>query len=132
MNGGKEKAPAAICRKVAMCKQGEDIEIWGDGLQTRSFLYIDECIEGTIKLLRSSFNGPVIIGSEEMIAINDLAKMVIGISGKDVGINNIDGPTGVRGRNSENSLIYEKLKWKPSEPLKKELKTPIFGFRINR
>jgi len=118
-DGGKEKAPAAICRKVAMCKQGEDIEIWGDGLQTRSFLYIDECIEGTIKLLRSSFNGPVNIGSEEMIAINDLAKMVIEISGKDVGINNIDGPTGVRGRNSENSLIYEKLKWKPSEPLKK-------------
>ncbi len=117
-DGGKEKAPAAICRKVAACKEGENIEIWGDGVQTRSFLYIDECIEGTIKLLRSTFNGPLNIGSEEMIAINDLAKMVIEISGKDVGINNIDGPTGVRGRNSENSLIYEKLKWKPSEPLK--------------
>ncbi len=115
---GREKAPAAICRKVAQASDGGEIEIWGDGKQTRSFLYIDECIEGSIKLMRSNWSGPVNIGSDEMIAINDLAKMVIEISGKDISIKNIDGPVGVRGRNSDNKLINEKLGWKPSESLK--------------
>lgn len=116
--GGKEKAPAAICRKVAEANNGGSIEIWGDGLQTRSFLYIDECIEGTIRLMRSKFCGPVNIGSEEMISINDLAKMVINISNKNLSIKNIDGPTGVRGRNSDNRLIGEKLGWTPNLSLR--------------
>ena len=117
--GGKEKAPAALCRKVAEANSGGQIEVWGDGLQTRSFLYIDECLEGTIRLLRSDFEGPVNIGSEEMISINGLAEMVIGISNKQIEINNIPGPLGVRGRNSHNDLIEQKLGWKPSQPLSK-------------
>jgi len=117
--GGKEKAPAALCRKVAEAENGGQIEVWGDGLQTRSFLYIDECLEGTIRLLRSNFEGPVNIGSEEMISINGLAEMVIGISNKQIEINNIPGPLGVRGRNSHNDLIEQKLGWKPSQPLSK-------------
>jgi len=116
--GGKEKAPAAICRKVAMAKEGESIEIWGDGKQTRSFLYVDECVEAVRRLVESDFSGPVNIGSEEMISINDLAKMVIDLSGKNISINNIPGPTGVRGRNSDNKLIGEKLGWQPSRPLR--------------
>lgn len=120
--GGKEKAPAAICRKVALANDGDEIEVWGDGLQTRSFLYIDECLEGTVRLLRSGFEGPVNIGSEEMISINDLASMVIDISGKELEIKNVDGPEGVRGRNSDNRLIRQKLGWAPSEPLKEGMK----------
>jgi GDP-D-mannose 3',5'-epimerase len=116
--GGKEKAPAAVCRKVAMAEEGESIEIWGDGKQTRSFLYVDECVEAVRRLVESDFSGPVNIGSEEMISINDLAKMVIEISGKNISINNIPGPTGVRGRNSDNKLIGEKLGWQPSRPLR--------------
>ena len=116
--GGREKSPAAICRKVVETKDGGEIEVWGSGLQTRSFLYVDECVEGTTKLLRSNFIGPVNIGSEEMISINDLAKMVIAISGKKISIKNIPGPIGVMGRNSDNSLIKEKLDWAPSRPLK--------------
>lgn len=116
--GGKEKAPAAICRKVAEAQDGTRIEIWGDGKQTRSFLYVDECVEAIRRLVESDFSGPVNIGSEEMISINDLAKMVIEISGKNLSINNISGPTGVRGRNSDNKLIGEKLGWKPSRPLR--------------
>jgi nucleoside-diphosphate-sugar epimerase len=115
--GGKEKAPAALCRKVAEAESGGQIEVWGDGLQTRSFLYIDECLEGTVRLLRSDFEGPVNIGSEEMISINGLAEIVIGISNKQIEINNIPGPLGVRGRNSHNDLIEQKLGWKPSQPL---------------
>ncbi|MEO1016522.1 MAG: NAD-dependent epimerase/dehydratase family protein [Pseudomonadota bacterium] len=115
--GGKEKAPAAICRKVAESVDGGSIEIWGDGAQTRSFLYIDECVEGTTRLLRSSFEGPLNIGSEEMIGINDLAKMVISLSGKNLTIENVPGPVGVRGRNSDNRLIFEKLGWRPEQPL---------------
>lgn len=118
-DGGREKAPAAICRKVAMAKDGESIEIWGDGLQTRSFLFVDECVEGTLRLIRSDFDGPVNIGSEEMISINDLAKMVIDISGKRLSLHHIPGPLGVRGRNSDNKLIHEKLDWAPSQPLRK-------------
>lgn len=117
--GGKEKAPAAICRKVAMAKEGESIEIWGDGKQTRSFLYIDECIEGIRRLMQSNFTGPVNIGSAEMISINDFAKMVIEISGKNLFLKHIQGPLGVRGRNSDNSLIQEKLGWQPTLPLVK-------------
>jgi GDP-D-mannose 3',5'-epimerase len=116
--GGREKSPAAICRKVAETKDGGEIEVWGSGLQTRSFLYVDECVEGTSKLLRSNFTGPVNIGSEEMISINDLAKMVIEISGKKISIKNIPGPIGVMGRNSDNTLIKEKLGWAPSRPLR--------------
>lgn len=121
-NGGKEKAPAAICRKVALANDGEEFEVWGDGLQTRSFLFIDECLEGTIRLLRSDFEGPVNIGSEEMISINDLASMVIEISGKELKIKNVEGPEGVRGRNSDNRLIRQKLGWAPSAPLKEGMK----------
>ena len=117
-HGGKEKVPAAICRKVATAKNNDDIEIWGDGKQTRSFLYIDECLEGTTRLLRSEFEGPVNIGSDEMISINNLAQMIIGMSGKKLGVVNISGPEGVRGRNSDNRMISEKLGWAPEKPLK--------------
>ncbi len=119
--GGREKAPAAICRKVASTPAGGTIEIWGDGKQTRSFLYIDECLEGVLRLMRSDFNGPVNIGSEEMVSINHLAEMVIAISGKNIKIRNVPGPTGVRGRTSDNRLIGEKLNWKPSQPLQRGL-----------
>lgn len=115
--GGKEKAPAALCRKVAETPEGGTIEVWGDGAQTRSFLYIDECIEAIRRLMESDFTGPVNIGSEEMISINELAKLIINLSGKNISIKNIDGPTGVRGRNSDNKLIREKLNWEPSKPL---------------
>lgn len=117
--GGREKAPAAMCRKVAETPEGGYIEVWGDGKQTRSFLYIDECVEGVRRLMQSDFTGPVNIGSEEMISINDFAKMVIGVSGKKLSIKNIPGPTGVRGRNSDNALMLEKLNWKPEWSLKK-------------
>jgi len=116
-DGGKEKAPAALCRKVAQAKSGTHIDVWGDGKQTRSFLYIDECIEATRRLMNSDFTGPVNIGSEEMITINDLAKMVINISGKNLSINNIPGPVGVRGRNSDNKLYFEKIAWQPTQTL---------------
>ena len=118
-DGGREKAPAAVCRKVAVAEDGGTIEIWGDGKQTRSFLIVDECVEGIRRLMQSDFSGPVNIGSEEMISLNDFAKMVIGISGKNITINNIPGPTGVRGRNSDNQLIQQKLGWAPSLPLRK-------------
>lgn len=116
--GGREKAPAAFCRKVAMAEDGGEIEMWGDGEQTRSFLYVDECVEGTIRLTRSNWTGPVNIGSDEMVTINELAQMVMDAAGKSLSIHHIDGPLGVRGRNSENSLIQEKLGWAPQAPLK--------------
>lgn len=116
--GGREKAPAAMCRKVAEAQQGEKIEIWGDGKQTRSFLYVDECIEGVRRLMESDFTGPVNIGSEEMVTINQLADMVMSIAGKSLVKKNIPGPTGVRGRNSDNRLIAEKLGWRPSTQLR--------------
>lgn len=116
--GGKEKAPAAICRKVIEAEEGGTIEIWGDGKQTRSFLYVDECLEGVRRLMESDFSGPVNIGSEEMISINDFAKLIAEISGKNITINNIKGPEGVRGRNSDNALIQEKLGWAPSHTLR--------------
>ncbi|CAH0995634.1 dTDP-4-oxo-6-deoxy-D-allose reductase [Emticicia aquatica] len=116
--GGREKAPAAICRKVIEAEEGGTIEIWGDGKQTRSFLYVEECLEGVRRLMESDFSGPVNIGSEEMISINDFAKMIAEISGKNITIKNIPGPEGVRGRNSDNALIQEKLNWAPSHSLK--------------
>jgi nucleoside-diphosphate-sugar epimerase len=122
--GGREKAPAALCRKVAVAKlTGQDyIEVWGDGKQTRSFLYIDECIEGTIRLMRSDWTGPVNIGSEEMVTIDQLAEMIMEIAGVKLEIRHVPGPQGVRGRNSDNKLIYEKLGWKPTMPLIEGLK----------
>jgi GDP-D-mannose 3',5'-epimerase len=116
--GGREKAPAAICRKVAEAEEGGQIEVWGDGLQTRSFLYIDECLEAVERFMNSDFEGPVNIGSEEMISLNDLAKMVIAISGKELSVYNKSvSYEGVRGRRSDNRLIKEKLGWAPSKPL---------------
>jgi nucleoside-diphosphate-sugar epimerase len=115
--GGREKAPAAICRKVAAARDGEEVEIWGDGLQTRSFLYVDECLEGTTRLLRSAFSGPVNIGSEEMVSINQLVDMVSAIAGKRIGKRHIVGPQGVRGRNSDNRLIRDQLGWAPGRNL---------------
>jgi GDP-D-mannose 3',5'-epimerase len=116
--GGKEKAPAAICRKVAAAKSGSEIEVWGDGNQTRSFLYVDECIEGTTRLMRSGFSGPLNVGSEEMVTINQLVEVVADIAGKQIIKKHIAGPQGVRGRNSDNRLIQQELKWAPSMPLR--------------
>lgn len=116
-DGGREKAPAAICRKIAQAGPGDAIEIWGDGVQTRSFLYVDECIEGTLRLMRSDFAGPVNIGSDEMVSINSLVDMIATIADKPVGKRHIAGPIGVRGRNSDNRLIAERLGWAPSQPL---------------
>jgi nucleoside-diphosphate-sugar epimerase len=116
--GGKEKAPAALCRKIAVTRSGDEIEIWGDGLQTRSFLYIDDCIEATTRLLRSDFEGPVNIGSEDMVTINQLAALIGEVAGKTIYIRHISGPQGVRGRNSDNRLIQEKLGWTPERSLR--------------
>jgi nucleoside-diphosphate-sugar epimerase len=117
-DGGKEKAPAALCRKIASIEDGGTMEVWGSGNQTRSFLYIDDCVDATINLTRSNFMGPVNIGSEEMISINDFAKMIIEISNKKINIKNIPGPIGVNGRNSDNRLIESELGWKPKYKLK--------------
>ncbi len=119
--GGREKAPAAVCRKVAEAPDGGSIEVWGDGHQTRSFLYVDECLEGIRRLMESDIGEPLNIGSEEMVTINDLVRMVAAISGKTVSIRNIAGPTGVRGRNSDNTLIRKRLGWAPSQPLQNGL-----------
>ena len=116
--GGREKSPAAISRKVAQAIDGTEIEIWGDGQQTRSFLYIDECLEGVRRLVESNFSGPVNIGSEEMVTIDELAKMAMAIAGKSLTLNHIPGPLGVRGRRSDNRLIAEKLGWQPTKPLR--------------
>tara|TARA_B100002052_G_C15867725_1_gene593142 strand:- start:1347 stop:2339 length:993 start_codon:yes stop_codon:yes gene_type:complete len=132
-DGGKEKAPAAMCRKAIMTNQGNSMEVWGDGKQTRSFLFIDECIESVRRLMNSDFMGPVNIGSEEMISINDFAQMAIDISGKDISIHNIQGeefenkygfpcPVGVKGRNSDNKIFEQKVGWKPDQPLKEGMK----------
>ena len=121
--GGREKAPAAMCRKIAMTPDGGSIDIWGDGQQTRSFLYVSECVEGTLRLMRSGFSGPVNIGSKEMVTINQLADMIMQIAGKRVEKRHIPGPLGVRGRNSDNRLIREKLDWAPSQPLAAGLET---------
>ncbi len=120
-DGGKEKAPAALCRKVAQAPERGEIEIWGDGKQTRSFLYVDECVEGVRRLMESDFTGPVNIGSEEMVTINQLAELVMDVAGKELSIHHIKGPLGVRGRNSDNKLIFEKLGWRPNRPLREGL-----------
>jgi nucleoside-diphosphate-sugar epimerase len=116
-DGGKEKAPAAICRKVARTPIKGEIEVWGDGLQTRSFLYIDEAIEGVRRLMNSDYKEPINIGSEEIISMNGLANLVAGLADKHIEIKNIPGPQGVRGRTSDNTLIKEKLGWAPTQPL---------------
>jgi nucleoside-diphosphate-sugar epimerase len=119
---GREKFPAAVSRKVATAKNGDTIEIWGDGLQTRSFLYVDECLEGIRRLMASDFQGPVNIGSDEMVSINDLVEMTKDIAGKpDIKISHVPGPVGIRGRNSDNKLIKEKLNWVPNYPLRKAM-----------
>ena len=115
--GGREKAPAALCRKVGFASDGELIEVWGDGKQTRSFLYIDQCIEATRRLMDSDFIGPVNIGSEEMVSINHFTNMIIDISGKNLSLKHIPGPQGVRGRNSDNKLYLDKVGWVVDEPL---------------
>ncbi|MDR1083722.1 MAG: NAD-dependent epimerase/dehydratase family protein [Deltaproteobacteria bacterium] len=119
--GGREKSPAAICRKVAMAKSGDTIEVWGDGNQTRSFLYIDECVEGVNRLLKADWHGPVNIGSDEMVTINQLVDIVAGIAGKQINKHHIPGPLGVRGRNSDNNLIQQKLGWRPTQTLRSGL-----------
>lgn len=116
-DGGKEKAPAAICRKVAKTPTNGEIEVWGDGLQTRSFLYIDEAIEGVRRLMNSDYKEPINIGSEEIISMNGLAKLVANLADKNIEIKNIPGPQGVRGRTSDNTMIKEKLNWAPTQPL---------------
>lgn len=117
-NNGREKAPAAVCRKVAEAKDGGAIEIWGDGKQERSFLYIDECMEAVRRFMDSDFSGPLNIGSEEMISINGLARLTMDVAGKRLTIRNIPGPTGVHARNSDNRLIRRQLGWAPSQPLR--------------
>ncbi len=124
--GGKEKAPAALSRKVAMAKNGGTIEIWGDGEQTRSFLYIDECLEGTLRLMRSGVAQPLNIGSQEMVTINALAAMIGDIAGKRLERRHVAGPLGVRGRNSDNALIRAELGWAPSQPLRAGLEATYF------
>ncbi len=114
----QEKAPAALCRKIAEAPNGGEIVLWGDGKQTRSFLIVDECIEGIRRLVESDFSGPVNIGSEEMVTINQLAEIIMDIAGKKLRIKHIPGPLGVRGRNSDNKLIREKLGWEPKAPLR--------------
>ena len=121
--GGREKAPAAICRKVINASDGDEIEIFGDGEQTRSFLYVDECVEGVIKLMNSDFSGPVNIGSDYMVTINQLVDIVASIENKNIKKKHIPGPLGVRGRNSDNNLIKNKLNWEPTKPLKNGLKS---------
>jgi GDP-D-mannose 3',5'-epimerase len=121
-DGGREKAPAAICRKVAQALDGGEIEIWGDGQQTRSFLYVDECIEGVRRLVESDFTGPINIGSDEMLDIDTLARMAMRIAGKRLTLKHVAGPLGVRGRNSDNRLIRTTLGWAPSQPLETGIK----------
>jgi len=117
-DGGREKAPAALSRKIAMCEDSGTIEMWGDGNQTRSFLYVDECVEGFRKMMDSDHEIPLNLGSDEMISINDFAAMIADVAGKEINIKHIDGPLGVQGRNSENTLIKETLGWRPSASLR--------------
>jgi nucleoside-diphosphate-sugar epimerase len=121
-DGGREKAPAALSRKIALARDGDEIEIWGDGQQTRSFLYVDECLEGTVRLTRSEWTGPVNIGSEERVTIDGLAQQIARIADKRIRIRHVPGPLGVRGRNSDNRLIRERLGWAPTEPLEAGLR----------
>ena len=128
--GGREKAPAAMLRKVCEAEDGDSIEVWGDGLQTRSFLLVDECVEGILRLMESDFSGPVNLGSEEMVTINKLAEIAIKLSGKNLTINNVDvKQIGVRGRNSDNELIKEKLGWEPNMPLEKGMEITYYWIK---
>lgn len=112
--GGREKAPAALCRKVALAEPGEPVEIWGDGEQTRSFCHVDDCVEGIYRLMQSEYREPLNLGTDRMISINELARLIIDISGKpDVTLQHVDGPQGVRGRNSDNTRLRKVLKWEP-------------------
>jgi len=118
--GGREKAPAAFSRKVAVAKKGEEVEIWGDGEQTRSFCYIDDCVEGILRIMKSDYDKPINLGSDEMISMNDMVKLALSFDKKekDIGLKHIPGPEGVRGRNSENTLIKQVLGWAPETSLK--------------
>lgn len=129
--GGREKAPAALCRKVALAENGGAIEVWGDGLQTRSFLFIEDCLDATTRLMRSDCVQPLNIGSEEMITINDLAGLAIALSGKNLTITNIDGPQGVRGRTSDNRLIGQMLGWSPTWSLSRGMEQ-TYGWIADR
>jgi len=120
-DNGKEKAPAALCRKVALCKDGGVVDVWGPGNQTRSFLFIDECVEGIQRIMENDYTKPVNLGSTRMISINDLVKLIALLNGKNVDIRNIDGPRGVMGRNSDNKLIKEVIGWVPDEDLESGL-----------
>jgi nucleoside-diphosphate-sugar epimerase len=120
-NNGKEKAPAALCRKIAMCEDNGTIDIWGPGTQTRSFLYIEDCIEGIHKIMASDYDRPLNLGSDRMISINDLAMLISKLVEKKISINNVPGPLGVMGRNSDNTLIYDTLGWKPNDSLERGL-----------
>jgi nucleoside-diphosphate-sugar epimerase len=120
-NNGKEKAPAALCRKIAMCEDNGTIDIWGPGTQTRSFLYIEDCIEGIHKIMASDYDRPLNLGSDRMISINDLAMLISKLVEKKILINNVPGPLGVMGRNSDNTLIYDTLGWKPNDSLERGL-----------
>jgi nucleoside-diphosphate-sugar epimerase len=121
-DGGREKAPAALCRKVAEAETGGEVEIWGDGQQTRSFCYVDDCVEGIYRLMQSNYREPLNLGSEDMVTVNELARMIIGLSGKGgVTLRHVDGPQGVRGRNSDNHQLRKVLGWEPSVTLSQGL-----------
>lgn len=128
--GGREKAPAAICRKVAEAQDRGEIEIWGDGQQTRSFLYVDECVEGIRRLMESEFAGPVNVGSDEMVTIDQLAYLTMDIAGKKLSLRHVAGPLGVRGRNSDNRLIEQALGWRPSKSLREGLEKTYAWIRL--
>jgi nucleoside-diphosphate-sugar epimerase len=116
--GGREKSPAALCRKVALAKSGESIDVWGDGKQTRSFCYIDDCVEGIYRIMMSDYSEPLNLGTDQMVSIDELANIIIRISGKNgITLRHIDGPQGVRGRNSDNSLLRTTLGWEPTTSL---------------
>ena len=129
--GGREKAPAALCRKIiqAIFDSKDSIDVWGDGKQTRSFLYIDECVEGIMRLMNSDFTGPVNIGSDEMVTINQLVDLACSYENKKLKKIHIDGPIGVKGRNSDNNLIYDKLGWKPTKKLTEGLEKTYFWIK---
>jgi nucleoside-diphosphate-sugar epimerase len=116
-NNGKEKSPAALCRKIAMCNDEGIIEVWGPGTQTRSFLFIEECIDGIHRIMESDFDQPLNLGSERMISINNLVLLIAKLVGKNISIKNVPGPTGVMGRTSHNKLIEESIGWRPNEDL---------------
>jgi nucleoside-diphosphate-sugar epimerase len=116
-NDGREKAPAALCRKVAMCENNGTVEVWGPGTQTRSFLYIDQCIQGIHRIMAGNYREPLNLGSTSMISINDLVKLIAKVAGKTIHIKNVDGPMGVMGRTSDNRFIKEKIDWLPDEDL---------------